>query len=116
MASQKKSTAAPATTGGVGKVARTVDWVIMTLLIYFLWSCIFIERHYCAAPITAESTGLLKMTYDYCLENNPLFIARPPWLQVATCISAYVLGTGYLIMYVFHALNSLAGWVSLLTD
>ena len=54
----------------------------MALFLYFLWSCIFIERHYCAAPLSSDSEGLMKMTYDYSVENNPLFLARPDWLHV----------------------------------
>mmetsp|Transcript_34662 Transcript_34662/g.49203 ORF Transcript_34662/g.49203 Transcript_34662/m.49203 type:complete len:154 (+) Transcript_34662:3-464(+) len=45
-----------------------------------------VEQSYCNAPITSESTGfLLKETYDFCSAHNPLFMARPEWLQVATC-------------------------------
>eukprot|EP00470_Lotharella_oceanica_P009172 CAMPEP_0170180376 /NCGR_PEP_ID=MMETSP0040_2-20121228/21808_1 /TAXON_ID=641309 /ORGANISM="Lotharella oceanica, Strain CCMP622" /LENGTH=123 /DNA_ID=CAMNT_0010424993 /DNA_START=119 /DNA_END=490 /DNA_ORIENTATION=+ len=40
------------------------------------------------------------MTYDFTKENNPLFLARPRWLQIATCISAY----GYAPFYAFFAL------------
>ena len=85
---------------------RLIDGLILTLFVYFLWSCIFIERHYCVEPLTPSSTGLMKMTYEYSVENNPLFLARPEWLQIATCISAYVLGAGYVIMYVFTFINS----------
>merc|ERR1712137_1195740 len=77
---------------------RPVDILIILLYGYFLFSCIFIERHYCAAPLQEDdSDWIMRATYEYSEKYNPLFLTRPEWLQAATCISAYVLGAGYLI-------------------
>ena len=77
-----------------------VDWLVMLCLLYFIFSCVFIERHYCAAPLKPDhSDPLLKATYDYAAEWNPLFLARPAWLKVATCFSAYGLLCGYVMLF-----------------
>lgn len=76
-------------------MSRALDLLLVALNSYFLWSCLCIERFYCAAPLSAESDGILKLTYDFSVENNPLFLARPDWLRYATCISAY----GYAPFY-----------------
>merc|ERR1712137_96952 len=76
---------------------RPVDILIILLYGYFLFSCIFIERHYCAAPLQEDdSDWIMRATYEYSEQYNPLFLTRPEWLQAATCISAYVLGAGYV--------------------
>ena len=84
---------------------RPVDILICILYLYYLWSAIFIERYYCAAPLDASSTAfILKATYEYSEKYNPLFLERPEWLQAATCISAYGLGLGYVfgaVMFIF---------------
>jgi hypothetical protein len=77
---------------------RPVDILLVLLYGYFLFSCIFIERHYCAAPLEADdSDWLLRETYSYSEQYNPLFLSRPEWLRTATCISAYVLSSGYVL-------------------
>ena len=77
---------------------RPVDILIIILYGYFLFSCIFIERFYCEAPLQEDDTDwLLKATYEYSEKYNPLFLSRPEWLRAATCISAYILGSGYII-------------------
>uniref|UniRef100_A0A7S4M515 EXPERA domain-containing protein n=1 Tax=Vannella robusta TaxID=1487602 RepID=A0A7S4M515_9EUKA len=77
---------------------RPVDVVIILLYSYFLFSCIFIERHYCEKPLEEDDADwLLRATYEYSEKYNPLFLTRPEWLRAATCISAYVLGAGYVI-------------------
>ena len=38
---------------------------------------------------------LVKETLEFCKENNPYFLAKPEWLRVATCVSAFVLCIGY---------------------
>lgn len=75
-------------------MSRFVDRVLLVLFCYYLWSCVFIERHYCAEPIGTHSEGLLKTTYEYSKQYNPLFAERPEWLRLATCFSAYGLGVG----------------------
>merc|ERR1712137_342021 len=82
---------------------RPVDIVVVLCDAYFLFSCIFIERHYCAGPLQEDDSDfLLRATYEYAVEYNPLFLSRPEWLQAATCMSAYVLGVGYIVgVYTF---------------
>merc|ERR1711934_26067 len=76
---------------------RPVDILIILLYGYFLFSCIFIERPYCAAPLDPDdSNWILKATYEFSEKYNPLFLSRPEWLQAATCISAYILSIGYV--------------------
>eukprot|EP00466_Bigelowiella_natans_P003578 jgi/Bigna1/73286/fgenesh1_pg.23_\ len=75
-----------------------IDVLIIVLQSYFLWSCIAIERHYCHQPLSADSTGILKTTYEYAIENNRLFASRPDYMVMATCISAYGLGTLYALV------------------
>mmetsp|Transcript_12812 Transcript_12812/g.19401 ORF Transcript_12812/g.19401 Transcript_12812/m.19401 type:complete len:173 (+) Transcript_12812:38-556(+) len=83
----------------IGIFSRKIDLLIVILCMYFLWSCIFIERHYCANALKADDTNpLLKATYEYSEKYNPLFLQRPEWLQISTCISAYFLGAGYILI------------------
>ena len=78
--------------------SRPLDIVVLVLYSYFLFSCFFIERHYCAAPLDPnDSDWLLRETYEYSEKFNPLFLARPEWLRVATCMSAYMLSVGYIV-------------------
>lgn len=85
---------------------RPIDILILILYSYFLFSCIFIERHYCAHPLQEDDGDwLLKATYEYSFEYNPLFLSRPEWLMAATCISAYVLGTGYVFGVITFAVG-----------
>ncbi len=77
---------------------RPYDMILVLLFTYYLWSCVFIERHYCEAPLDANSeNSLLRATFEYSEKYNPLFLQRPEWLRVATCISAYVLSVGYIL-------------------
>ena len=77
---------------------RPVDIVMCLLFAYYIWSCLFVERHYCRRELTAnEEDPILQAAYEYSRDWNPLFLARPEWLRVATCISAYVLCCGYLV-------------------
>jgi hypothetical protein len=82
---------------------RFFDYVFLVLLCYFCWSCIFIERHYCAEPLSADSEGLMLETFKFSQKYNPLFLARPEWLRVATCGSAYVFLAGYALLFVTFA-------------
>eukprot|EP00965_Chrysotila_dentata_P236368 6201274-Pleurochrysis_carterae.AAC.3 len=70
-----------------------------------------VERAYCAAPLARGDTGfLISETIDFCEKANPLFLARPRWMQIATCMSAYG-------MFPFYALIAIAAitdaWASL---
>eukprot|EP01095_Lingulamoeba_sp_RSL-Kostka_P003692 TRINITY_DN14673_c0_g1_i1.p1 TRINITY_DN14673_c0_g1~~TRINITY_DN14673_c0_g1_i1.p1 ORF type:complete len:182 (-),score=40.72 TRINITY_DN14673_c0_g1_i1:57-602(-) len=89
---------------------RPIDLFICLLLVYYCFSCFFIERHYCDAELDPHSeNSILQATYEYSEKYNPLFLSRPLWLQIATCISAYGLGSFYLVAFVsfFLGLDSL---------
>mmetsp|Transcript_14587 Transcript_14587/g.35589 ORF Transcript_14587/g.35589 Transcript_14587/m.35589 type:complete len:165 (-) Transcript_14587:349-843(-) len=82
-------------------ITRAVDWLIVLLQCYFLLNCTTIEVPYCHAPITAANQEtMLKATYDFCKEYNPLFLRRDPWMQMATCVSGYGLSVFYLFTLV----------------
>ena len=71
--------------------------IIMALQAYFLLMNFTVEKSYCLAPLSETSTEfLIPETIAFCKENNPLFLARPDWLQAATCISAFIFPFGYL--------------------
>jgi hypothetical protein len=69
---------------------------IILLQLYFLLMNWTVERYYCMGDLTEDDDRfLMKETYAFCKENNPYFLARPEWLRVATCVSAFVLCIGY---------------------
>src|SRR3990167_1709090 len=82
----------------ISLLSRPVDILIVVLYSYFLCSCIFIETRYCAAPLNEDDEdALMKATYEYAIQYNPLFLTRPEWLRAATCLSAYGLSVGYVV-------------------
>mmetsp|Transcript_5828 Transcript_5828/g.8936 ORF Transcript_5828/g.8936 Transcript_5828/m.8936 type:complete len:163 (-) Transcript_5828:143-631(-) len=89
----------------MGTATRVVDFIIIILHCYFLWSCTMIETKYCAAPLSEDSEGLMKTTYDFSVKYNPLFLKRPRWLQIATCMSAYGLSVFYVVILVSFLLK-----------
>ncbi len=71
--------------------------LIIVLQVYFLLMNFLVERSYCLSPFSdADNRFLVPETVAFCKENNPLFLARPDWLVMATCISAFVFPLGYL--------------------
>ena len=77
-----------------------VDLFLAGLQLYFITMNWTVERSYCAAPITEESDCFLcPETYEFCAAHNPLFLARPEWLRLATCFSAYAFCIGYLVIF-----------------
>ena len=75
------------------------DAFLAGLQLYFLLMNWTVERSYCAAPITeASDCFLCAETLEFCTAHNPLFLARPEWLRLATCFSAYAFCLGYLII------------------
>jgi hypothetical protein len=74
---------------------------ICALQAYFLLMNFTVERYYCHNPLIgpgSHASGLLiAETVTFAQAHNPLFLARPEWLRVATCISAYGLCWGYML-------------------
>jgi len=72
----------------------------------FLTMNLTVERAYCHAPLSHTDTRfLIAETVDFCVMANPLFLARPEWMRMATCISAY----GFCGFYALIALVTLTG-------
>ena len=56
------------------------------LQLYFILMNWTVELSYCSAPITEDSDCFLcPETVEFCTAHNPLFLARPEWLRLATC-------------------------------
>ena len=70
---------------------NAMDACLALLQVYFILMNVTVERSYCSAPITRASTCFLcPETVEFCEAHNMLFLARPEWLRLATCFSAYV--------------------------
>ena len=88
-----------------------VDMFLAGLQLYFILMNWTVELSYCSAPITEESDCFLcPETVEFCTAHNPLFLARPEWLRLATCFSAYAFCLGYLVI-LWAALTD--GWAKL---
>jgi len=76
-----------------------LDGVIVLLQIYFILMNLTVERSYCEAPITKDSTCFLcPETYAFCEQHNRLFLERPEWMRLATCFSSYGFVWGYALI------------------
>ena len=85
-------------------MARFVDVVLIICQLYFMLMNVTVERCYCHGPLTAGDTRfLMPETLDFAQQHNPLFLSRPRWMQMATCISAY----GFLPFYFIILLAAL---------
>ena len=87
---------------------RLVDHLILLLMAYFVTMNLTVERCYCAMHLNdcaANNWALGATTLDFCTKYNPLFLARPEWMRVATCVSAYVFCAGYAMIGGAAALN-----------
>ena len=88
-----------------------IDLFLAGLQLYFITMNWTVERSYCAAPIEETSDCFLcPETHEFCAAHNPLFLARPEWLRLATCFSAYAFCVGYLVI-LWAALTG--GWAKL---
>ena len=79
---------------------KEADSVLIVLLhtMYVMVSAT-VENYYCREPLTESSTGfLVHETYTFAAANNHMFLARPEWLRIATCFSAYIFLPGYLLV------------------
>ncbi len=87
------------------------DLFLAGLQLYFLTMNWTVERSYCSASITEDSDCFLcPETHEFCAAHNPLFLAWPEWLRLATCFSAYAFCIGYLVI-LYAALTN--GWAKL---
>ena len=87
---------------------RSVDYLILVLMVYFVTMNLTVERCYCKMTMEACAAAdwpLAAATIDFCLQYNPLFLARPEWMRVATCVSAYVFCAGYALIGMAAALD-----------
>ena len=86
-----------------------VDMFLAGLQLYFILMNWTVELSYCSAPITEESDCFLcPETVEFCTTHNPLFLARPEWLRLATCFSAYTFCVGYLVILYASLTNAWA--------
>jgi hypothetical protein len=53
----------------------------------------------------AENRLLAQDTLDFTRAYNPLFLARPDWMRMATCLSAYGFACGYALVGVAAAFD-----------
>eukprot|EP00667_Euglena_gracilis_P028856 EG_transcript_37343 len=80
--------------------------LLLLLQGYFLLMNLTVERYYCHGPLRpSDDRFLVAQTIAFAERYNPLFLARPDWLVTATCLSAYLLAPGYLLIAVAALLN-----------
>ncbi|CAE8584908.1 unnamed protein product [Polarella glacialis] len=78
--------------------------VLVLLQAYFMLMNFTVERNYCHGPLKPDdSRFLMKEAYDFSIDNNPLFLSRPEWIRLATCVSAY----GFCGFYFLIAITAL---------
>ena len=78
--------------GPTSILKRPKDMPLCLLFAYFIFSCMCIESKYCfgEGPMDpSDDRFMMKETYAFSREYNPLFLARPEWLRLATCFSAF---------------------------
>ena len=82
---------------------RRYDWPLIILYLYFIFSCVAIERLYCfgSGPMDPnDNRFMMPETYDFSRKYNPLFLERPEWMRVATCFSAFGLLPFHVVLLV----------------
>jgi len=82
--------------------------LLLALMCYFISMNLTVERCYCKLTVescAADGWPLAEATLDFCKQYNPLFLARPEWMRVATCVSAYGFLFGYALIGVTAALD-----------
>lgn len=80
--------------------------VLVVLQCYFLLMNFTVELTYCHSPLGEADGFLVAETLEFAEKYNPLFLARPEWLRVATCISAYTFCFGYMTILLAAAGNA----------
>ena len=85
---------------------KLLNILIVVLQAYFLLMNATVERYYCHSELVAtDNRFLVAETVAFSEQHNPLFLSRPEWLRIATCMSAYGLCWGYLLV-AFSALTN----------
>jgi hypothetical protein len=80
--------------------------ILILLQLYFLLMNFTVERYYCMGDLKKDdSRFLVKETIEFCELNNPYFLAKPKWLHIATCISAFIFPIGYGFILLIAALD-----------
>jgi|UniRef100_A0A6T9NQG4 hypothetical protein len=83
---------------------RPINLLLVILQTYFMLMNVTVERCYCAGPLSASDMRfLMPETLAFSQQHNPLFLARPRWMQIATCISAYGFFPFYLLIAIAAA-------------
>ena len=80
---------------------RRIDMLIVALQAYFVLMNVTVERCYCHHTVgecVAQGSFLAAETQEFCTKYNPLFLARPEWMRIATCMSAYGFAPFYVII------------------
>lgn len=78
-----------------------IDIVLALLQCWFIVVSLTIENVYCHEPLArGDDRFLIQTTIDFCEENNRLFLLRPRWLVMATCMSCYGFVVGYALILV----------------
>lgn len=90
---------------------RGLDYLVVLLNCFFIFSCVAVERVYCLAernPLEDPVSDAFMMaeTADFAKACNPLFLARPPWLRFATCVSAFTFAPCYLCIALSFAMGT----------
>ena len=90
-----------------------LDYLLVVLNGFFLFSCVAVERVYCLSPTNplAEPVSdafMMAQTAEFATACNPLFLARPVWLRFATCISAFCFAPCYFAFMVAFAIGDRA--------
>ena len=80
---------------------RGIDILLVALQAYFVLMNVTVERCYCHLTVgecVARGHFLAAETQEFCLKYNPLFLARPEWMRIATCMSAYAFAPCYVMI------------------
>ena len=75
--------------------------LLCSLQCYFLLMALTVERSYCFSELSPDHPGLLmKEAYEFSVVNNRLFLERPEWMRVATCVSSSTFSVFYCAILV----------------
>ncbi|KAJ1624416.1 hypothetical protein T492DRAFT_911776 [Pavlovales sp. CCMP2436] len=76
-----------------------LELILAALQLYFMLMNLTVERFYCHTPLLrGDARFLVPETLAFCEKYNPLFLLRPEWMRVATCVSAYVFSPFYALI------------------
>ena len=82
--------------------------LLCSLQVYFIIMSLTVERRYCHFPLVVDDhTFLMKEAYNFSVENNRLFLERPEWMRMATCIHCYTFPWYYATVMVATLWNAI---------